>query len=145
VRRWQQTTFKRWQFQKHKFLQEQQVRNKAIDDQRQAYLIGAEEGVLNFVEHLLSLSDYPDSFPQEFDFDFSAENKVLVVDYSLPNIDQLAAEIRLVEDDAGHRRTVMIVRGRGEGRPARRGGGLPSAASLQRLQLRGLEGRGPGL
>jgi restriction system protein len=89
LQRWENMVWKRWRHQKQKFLQEQAVRNKTIDDRKQGYLRGTPEGVADFAEQILSRSCYPDSFPQEFDLDFSAKNKLLVVDFSLPSLDAL--------------------------------------------------------
>ncbi len=36
---------------------------------------------------VLTNSKYPDFFPQEYDSDYNPENKILVVDYSLPSLD----------------------------------------------------------
>ena len=38
---------------------------------------------------MLSNSNYPDYFPQQWDIDYSSVNKILIVDYSLPDISDL--------------------------------------------------------
>ncbi|WP_347274639.1 restriction endonuclease [Candidatus Kuenenia sp.] len=45
--------------------------------------------IIPFCEIILSDSEYPHYFPQEFDLDYNPETKILIVDYSLPPIDAL--------------------------------------------------------
>ena len=43
---------------------------------------------------VLSNSVYPDYFPQEFDIDYNSNNRILIVEYSLPDISDLPTSKR---------------------------------------------------
>jgi restriction system protein len=45
--------------------------------------------LITYCEFVLSNSDYPHYFPQELDLDYNHETKILIVDYSLPSIDDM--------------------------------------------------------
>jgi restriction system protein len=78
-----------WEKRKADFLAEQDEYNQRIDREKKAH----EERNLNAIEtycqRVLSASEYPDSFPAEYDLEYSAETKMLIVDYSLPPPDAM--------------------------------------------------------
>ncbi len=45
--------------------------------------------ISDYCEMVLTNSKYPDYFPQQWDLDYNAENLILIVDYSLPDIESL--------------------------------------------------------
>lgn len=47
------------------------------------------DAVVDYSDSILSNSIYPDSFPQEFEIDYIPETKMMIVDYLLPNIDNV--------------------------------------------------------
>lgn len=79
----------RWEAAKREYEQEQAAANEAIGRHREAYLAGDPEALVEYCELVLSRSQYPDSFPQEFDLNYNPETKVLVVDYLLPALEDL--------------------------------------------------------
>lgn len=74
-------------------------RVNAVDELRRKYLDGAPEAIREYCEMVLNNSDYPDLFPKTFDMTYSPENRMLVVDYSLPAPDDLPTlvEVRYVQ------------------------------------------------
>ena len=80
---------KRWQEAKLKFEKTQKEKNKKILDKKAQYMKLEPGAVSDYCEMVLSNSEYPDYFPQDWDIDYRAEAKVLIVDYSLPNVESL--------------------------------------------------------
>lgn len=60
-----------------------------VDAKRAAYEALDPEAIIEYCDLVLSSSDYPAYFPQEFDFDYDADGRMLVVDYKLPAPDDL--------------------------------------------------------
>jgi restriction system protein len=65
------------------------AKNTALDAQLAAYLAKQDEAIADYCDTVLSNSDYPDAFPKSWRLDYNAETRMLVVEYSLPNIDAL--------------------------------------------------------
>ncbi len=80
---------KKWQAERNNFLEQQKEKNDSIEQLKKQYFLKEPEAVLEYYHIVLSLSDYPDYFPQEFDLDYNPETQILIVDYSLPCADDL--------------------------------------------------------
>lgn len=66
------------------FYAEQETANAAIEAQHNRYLTGETDSIIDYCDMVLANSQYPDNFPREWEFDYNAESKMLLVDYSLP-------------------------------------------------------------
>lgn len=86
--KWQKSR-EEWEQEKAAFLQEQKERNEAIEKQKEEYLEKSPSSIVVYCEMVLGNSSYPDNFPQEFEIDYNPENKILIVDYQLPSIDDI--------------------------------------------------------
>ena len=84
-----QEELKQWESDEQEFLKKQQEINDAIDRRREQYFSKSPDAVVDYCELVLSNSEYPDYFPQEFDLDYNSETKILIVDYSLPSVDDM--------------------------------------------------------
>src|SRR5262249_36439299 len=80
-----------WEKEQAEFLSEQAERNAHIEARKQEYLTGTGDGVLDYCQLVLSLSSYPEVFPQQFELNYNPETKVLVVDYLLPSPEHFPA------------------------------------------------------
>lgn len=78
-----------WQSSKDKFKKKQEEKNNKILKRKQEYLDKEPDAISDYCEMVLSNSQYPDQFPQEYDLEYNAETKLLVVDYSLPTKEHL--------------------------------------------------------
>lgn len=78
-----------WLKDKQAYLENQKASNEQVLKKKEQYLQGEPEAILDYCEMVLANSQYPEYFPQEWDLDYQAEGKLLVVDYSLPDIDTL--------------------------------------------------------
>ena len=65
-------------------MKDQQERNNAILKKRDEYQAKSPSAIVDYCEIVLSRSEYPDFFPQEFDFEYLDDSGHLIVDYSLP-------------------------------------------------------------
>jgi len=78
-----------WKKQETHYYEEQDKHNKKIDVMKTSYLNHDPETVIEYCELVLNNSSYPDTFPKDFDIDYNAVTKVLLVEYILPSPDQL--------------------------------------------------------
>jgi len=84
-----QEELKAWEARKQEFTTEQGQHNNEVDKRKKEHLAGAIDAVIDYCEFVLLASEYPDSFPQEFDLDYNSETKILIVEYTLPSIDNI--------------------------------------------------------
>lgn len=78
-----------WEARKQAFYATQVTANASVDVKRTAYEAGQPEAIEEYIDLVLSTSQYPDNFPQEFDVDYDAGAKTAVIDYQLPGPDDL--------------------------------------------------------
>jgi restriction system protein len=92
---------KAWQKKKDDFAGKQEKKNKKVDDLKAKYMGCDQSAVLEYCELVLSNSQYPDSFPKSFELDYNPENKILVVEYSLPTIEALPTlnEVKFIKNE----------------------------------------------
>jgi restriction system protein len=74
---------------KAEHLAAQQRQHASIDEQRQIYLANDPVALNDYWNMVLSQSEYPDTFPRAFSFDYLPESSLLIVEYSLPTISSL--------------------------------------------------------
>lgn len=77
---------KQWELKKSQFLLEQQSFNTKIDQLREQYQNLDKTALEEYCEIVLNNSQYPESFPKNFELEYNPENKVLIVDYELPSL-----------------------------------------------------------
>ena len=75
---------KEWEQRKEKFYERQKETNAAIDQNRENYMTSEQGAVSDYCDSVLSNSIYPDYFPKEWDLDYNADTRTLVVEYDLP-------------------------------------------------------------
>jgi restriction system protein len=74
---------------KTKFYHDIDNNNKLVDEFKKRYLELDSEAIEQYCNLVLSNSIYPASFPQEFELEYSPNNKSLIVDYRLPSLYQI--------------------------------------------------------
>jgi restriction system protein len=84
-----QAQLKAWETEKIAFGEAQTASHAEIDAQKAAYLAKAPEAVADYCDLVLTTSEYPDSFPKSWRLDYNPETRLLVVEYSLPNLEAL--------------------------------------------------------
>lgn len=82
-------TVKSWEAEKAAFIAARDARNAEIDSERASYLAKLQEAIKSYCDLVLTASLYPETFPRIWTLDYKPETKLLLIDYSLPNIDAL--------------------------------------------------------
>jgi len=72
---------------KNSYYQEQKIFNERIDQLQEQYLTKNRESIIYFSEVVLDRSQYPDSFPKNYDLEYNPETRILIVEYELPPIE----------------------------------------------------------
>ena len=93
------TAIEAWKAGAAEHLQKREQENAAIDNRKSEYESLVPDAVSDYCELVLSASEYPDNFPKEFEVEYIAQTKILVVDYSLPSPDDIphVKEVRYVK------------------------------------------------
>jgi restriction system protein len=84
-----QETLKKWQNRKDAFLKQQEESNQLIENRKNAYLARTPEAIIDYCDLVLASSQYFESFPKDYEFDFNPDTGILIIDYALPAIDCL--------------------------------------------------------
>lgn len=98
---------KEWEQRKEKFYEEQKEFNAAIDQKRENYMSREQEAVADYCDAVLSNSIYPDYFPKEWDMDYNAATRTLVVEYALPAPETLPTlkEVQYIQSKDDYKET----------------------------------------
>lgn len=88
-----------WEKEKQEFLNKQKESNDAIEARKKEYFENSKEAIVDYCDLVLSLSEYPDYFPQEFDVDYNPLNKIVIVEYTLPSIEKMPSvkEVKYIQ------------------------------------------------
>jgi len=79
----------KWEEEKQAFLKGQAEANAAIGARKEQYEQKVPEAIIDYCDMVLSNSQYPDSFPKEWELDYKLTTKILLVEYRLPSIEDL--------------------------------------------------------
>jgi restriction system protein len=74
-----------WSIKKEQFKKNQEQGNNNLLQRKEQYFNQEAGAISDYCEIVLSNSQYPDQFPQNYDLEYNTETRILVVDYSLPN------------------------------------------------------------
>ncbi|TLS66284.1 restriction endonuclease [Mariprofundus erugo] len=78
-----------WNDAKAKYEAEQVEFNAKIEQLRAAYGDKNAEAIVEYCEMVLNNSEYPDSFPKDFEIQYNEANGMLLIDYQLPSIENI--------------------------------------------------------
>jgi restriction system protein len=98
-----------WQVRKNEFLQSQILFNSLIEACKAAYEEKQVDAVAEYCDHVLSASRHPDCFPSEWEVEYRPDNRILVVEFSLPAPDALPTlkEVRYIRSKDAFRETYI--------------------------------------
>ncbi|MFA6009261.1 MAG: hypothetical protein WC799_04695 [Desulfobacteraceae bacterium] len=88
IKKWENDVLE-WEKRKAVFLRQQNEFNSKIDKMREAYLKKNPDSILEYCEMVLNNSEYPETFPKNFELEYNPDNKILIVEYELPSIESL--------------------------------------------------------
>lgn len=78
-----------WAIRRNKYNAEKAAEHAEVDTKRASYESGDPGAIVEYCDLVLSSSQYPACFPQEFDLDYDESAKTLIVDYKLPAPDEM--------------------------------------------------------
>ena len=78
-----------WQKEKEQYEQDRAERNDRILERKKAYIALNAQAIVEYCDMVLSNSQYPDTFPHEWNLDYVEEAKTIVVDYFLPSPEEV--------------------------------------------------------
>ena len=79
---------KKWEKRKNNFYDEQEKYNKSVEELNDRYNKNEQEAVEEYFELVLDTIEFPyESLEGDYDLEYNELNKILVLDYVLPNID----------------------------------------------------------
>ena len=74
-----------WKQEQSDFYERQKEYNEKIDHLQKQYLNSDVQAIIQYCEIVLNSSEYPETFPKNFEIDYNPENKILLVEYTLPS------------------------------------------------------------
>lgn len=80
---------KEWKLRKQIFIQQQEQYNFKILSLKQNYLLKKNQTINEYNKLILEKSEYPFTFKKEIYCEYNPENKILVVDYYLPTLENI--------------------------------------------------------
>lgn len=100
-------SMKKWEQRKEKFYERKKETNKAIDQNKANYMAREQGAVSDYCDTVLSNSDYPDYFPKDWDLDYNADTRTLMLEYVLPAPETLPTlkEVRYVQSKDDYKET----------------------------------------
>ena len=76
-----------WVVRSDEFYENQKEFNKSIENQQKEYENGDIDAIETYCEMVLNNSEYPYFFQKDFDIQYRNEDKLLIVEYSLPSLE----------------------------------------------------------
>jgi restriction system protein len=80
---------KDWEREKEAYNDSQKEHNETTGKLKENYFNKNAESVIQYCEMVLNNSQYPETFPKDFDLDYNSDSKLLIVEYVLPAPDDL--------------------------------------------------------
>lgn len=80
---------KDWEREKEAYNDSQKEHNETTEKLKENYFNKNAEAVIQYCEMVLNNSQYPETFPKDFDLDYNSDSKLLTVEYVLPAPDDL--------------------------------------------------------
>ncbi|VTP98814.1 restriction endonuclease [Sphingobacterium daejeonense] len=74
-----------WLKSKDEFNNKQKVHNLKIEKLKEQYFQKEENAIIEYCELVLNNSQYPDTFPKDFDLEYKSESDLLIIDFVLPS------------------------------------------------------------
>lgn len=92
---------KKWEGEKSLFISNQLESNSKVEKMKEMYLNLDSSSIIEYCDLVLNNSQYPESFPKSYEIDYNSESKILIVEYSLPSIENLPTlnEVKVIKND----------------------------------------------
>lgn len=86
IKKWEKEV-EDWEKEKELFYIKQKEFNSKIDQLKASYFEKDVNSITEYCEMVLNNSEYPETFPNNFEIEYNPENKILIVEYQLPGIE----------------------------------------------------------
>jgi restriction system protein len=88
-----------WENERKIWSEEQAKKILEVQKRKEDYLSGDPDAIIDYCDAMLSNSEYPDWFPQDYDLDYNPASKMLIIEYSLPSLDSMPrlAEVKYIQ------------------------------------------------
>jgi restriction system protein len=92
---------KKWEQVRSEFISNQEEANSKVESMKEMYMKLDPGSIIEYCELVLNNSQYPESFPKSYELDYNPETKILIVEYSLPSVEQLPTlnEVKVVKGE----------------------------------------------
>lgn len=92
---------KKWEKDKSIFISNQEETNLKVQMVKEMYLKLEPSSIIEYCDLVLNNSQYPESFPKSFEIDYNSESKILIVEYSLPTIEDFPTlnEVKVIKNE----------------------------------------------
>ncbi len=81
--------FRKWERKKNEYLNEIREHNAHIENLKINYSNKEPDAVIEYCEIVLDNASLPDAFPNNYELDYNPDNKILIIEYELPSIEDL--------------------------------------------------------
>ncbi|OYZ01003.1 MAG: restriction endonuclease [Sphingobacteriia bacterium 28-36-52] len=90
-----------WEVAKQQYYENQFAANTRIEELKEQYLKMDTSAIIEYCDLVLGNSEYPDTFPKSYELDYIPETKILVVEYSLPSLEQFPTlnEVKVIKNE----------------------------------------------
>src|SRR5208337_106304 len=88
LRKWENDVSE-WEKRKSIFLEQQKEFNVGIEKMKEAYLNKNNDSIIEYCDMVLNNSEYPETFPKNFELEYNPDNKILIIEYELPSFECL--------------------------------------------------------
>ena len=98
-----------WKKREKQHYEKQLKCNTKIDAMKEAYLGGDAKSIIEYCEMVLNNSQYPDSFPTNFELEYKPESKILIVEYELPSLEDFpnVKEVKYIASQKELKKTLL--------------------------------------
>jgi len=88
LRKWENDVSE-WEKRKSIFLEKQKEFNAGIEKMKEAYLNQNTDSIIEYCDMVLNNSEYPETFPKNFELEYNPDNKIIIIEYELPSFECL--------------------------------------------------------
>ncbi|MCF8453984.1 MAG: restriction endonuclease [Pedobacter sp.] len=92
---------KNWERDESTFYNKQKQDNLKVDELKNLYLQLDPSAIVEYCDLVLNNSEYPENFPKSFEIEYQPDSKILIVDYSLPSLEQFPtiSEVKVIKGE----------------------------------------------
>lgn len=95
-----QESLQLWELRREQFLARQQMLNDRVVEYRRAYLAGEAWAVVDRCDRLLAVGPHPDGFVEEWELEYLADERTLLLEYRLPAPSELPRVAQISYDSS---------------------------------------------